>query len=365
MTNLFDNKKKREKLHFLLKNKCLELRPGYSEQYALSRDERDIENDFFSFTAFESEYLIDRKIADALRLIFDFFVDWRIYDRHPSFIHELKKLKKSLPNGKENELKFYKEELQKQFQKLREIDNQVDNKKWLNYLLFTDGVDLIYEFEFSYLPSFLQTSDVDKLPQFDLKGFHDILIKNFIKLFPVYRPSLFLRDSAKVNNFLIDSFYESYPGFEVIEMYFKTEKLERIYESEIIAKNIQHLNNLIEDLENQNEKICSEKTMPKKVTYKSFSHPVTAWFCFLVNDSGINEKAHTDTVESYCKQVCEQFNLPYADRVRTGFNTSKSTKNSEKIKKFILPLIDEEYRKKIIDCIEKNLKPKQNQTLYG
>lgn len=218
-------KSPREKLHILLDEEVIKPREFFSEQYALARDPRDIHNDFFTFSFDEIEYLLDPEISEAFELIFKFFVDWRVCFEHKRFIQELSEKHKLLPNSNKFEMDFYKSEWEKQFSKSIQLKASIDEKKWLSYLL-ENAIDLIFDFKDFLFP---------------------LEIKAFIRRFQYLRPAFNTNDSVEVSSKNIDNFYDDFEGFYLIERYFKTVNLQQVYENEIINKNIEYLNSLIEN----------------------------------------------------------------------------------------------------------------------
>jgi hypothetical protein len=87
--------------------------------------------------------------------------------------------------------------------------------------------------------------------------------------------------------------------------------------------------------------------------------PVIALFCNLVNESKLIEKGETESVENYCKRICESYKFFFTDRIRQGFFNSNNKENIKKIKEIILPKIDEAGSKKINEYLNRNEPPKQ------
>lgn len=87
-------------------------------------------------------------------------------------------------------------------------------------------------------------------------------------------------------------------------------------------------------------------------SFSKLPSPVISLFCYIVNECKIMEKDEIESIESYCIRVCEKFELIYKDRVRQGYYTSENKSNIDKIKKLILPNIEEDYQKKISTWID-------------
>ncbi len=83
--------------------------------------------------------------------------------------------------------------------------------------------------------------------------------------------------------------------------------------------------------------------------------PTIALFCRLVNDSKIKEKKGAESVESYCKRICQDHNLPYSDRVRQNFNDNSTNRHKKKLVDVLFPLID----KTVITRINEYLNTKE------
>ena len=82
---------------------------------------------------------------------------------------------------------------------------------------------------------------------------------------------------------------------------------------------------------------------PKQLKEK-IPAPIIALFCWLISETKIEEN-NFGSIESFCQKVCHRFNLPYTDRVRQNFNGSDNRQNREKVKKQILPIIDNDTSK--------------------
>ncbi len=93
------------------------------------------------------------------------------------------------------------------------------------------------------------------------------------------------------------------------------------------------------------------------------SAPVVASFCSLVNSSKFIQRTENETVEIYCKRICEEFGFTYKEKVRQNYKGHITKKNKQKIIELILPNINIEASKRIKEYLFNNDQP--NQTLYG
>ncbi len=105
--------------------------------------------------------------------------------------------------------------------------------------------------------------------------------------------------------------------------------------------------------------IKSQQTENKKES-KKIKAPVLALFCNLINAIGIEQKDEIESVEKYCKRVCERYDLVYTDRVRQNFNENETKVNLKLLTENVLPLLDFETQSKIQDHLKTKQLPKQN-----
>jgi hypothetical protein len=101
----------------------------------------------------------------------------------------------------------------------------------------------------------------------------------------------------------------------------------------------------------------------KKEDKKPLKSPVIALFTYLAYEAGLIQREETETVEAYCKAVCQKYNLPYTDKVRQNFYVSENKANLSKVRELILPAIDENSRKAIIEYLDNKADTKRK--LYG
>lgn len=105
--------------------------------------------------------------------------------------------------------------------------------------------------------------------------------------------------------------------------------------------------------------IQSQQTENKKESEK-IKAPVLALFCKLINAIGIEQKDEIESVEKYCKRVCERYDLVYTDRVRQNFNGNETKVNLKLLTQNVLPLLDAETKSKIQKHLDTKQPPKQN-----
>jgi hypothetical protein len=88
---------------------------------------------------------------------------------------------------------------------------------------------------------------------------------------------------------------------------------------------------------------------------ESAKAPTIAQFCRIVNAIDIIAKPSDMIIETYCRMVCNTFNLPYTDNVRKNFSQRDSDKLKKKVSDQILPhLVKDEKRNKIESYIYGN-----------
>lgn len=286
MSYLSENKTQKEKLHFLLDCKLVEHRNFFSEQYVLSRDERDIENDLYSFTFCETDYLINRETAKGFKLLFDFFVNWRVWCEHKKFVEELKEKFSLLPVSTEIQKEFYSNGIRKQLEKYSLLNQEVKKSKWLNYLM-ENAIELIYDFE-----EFLSVPGLN------------IFIHNFEKV----KPSFDMTHTNHVTEKEIDLFYDTFETFYLIERYFKTDNLQLIYECEIISRNIEYLKERVQDIESPKPK---ENNKKKKQLNNKFSYKAIA-IAFRLSGIDLN----IENAERHLKKYSDQENPDVIQMIR-------------------------------------------------
>lgn len=72
---------------------------------------------------------------------------------------------------------------------------------------------------------------------------------------------------------------------------------------------------------------------------KEPSAPVKAAFCKMVEGANIIGKTPFDTIEQFCKQVCQKYALRYTDNVRQAYGDKPTKKHNESVIKLIFPTI--------------------------
>lgn len=114
----------------------------------------------------------------------------------------------------------------------------------------------------------------------------------------------------------------------------------------------------LNDLTTALTKVIPAKSIEERKK-SSVQSPAVALFCQLVNESEVIVRGPDETILSYCKRVCNQYKLPFKDKVRQWFSKSSSRKNIQKVKAFILPNIDEISRVKLLEYLENKQQVKQ------
>lgn len=88
-----------------------------------------------------------------------------------------------------------------------------------------------------------------------------------------------------------------------------------------------------------------ESTQANQKQKPSVNAPTIACFCNLVNESQLMDRGVTESIESYCKRVCAQYNLLYTDNVRKNYLGAATGRNKQKVESRILntiPVVDKE-----------------------
>jgi hypothetical protein len=100
------------------------------------------------------------------------------------------------------------------------------------------------------------------------------------------------------------------------------------------------------------EVLNNEKTVPHvKVTVSDIKAPTIRLFCSIIHQSGIIIKGDEESVESYCKSVCEKYEFQYTQNIRKHFTVSMDIKSHDKhlvaIQASIIPKLPTEEKNKI------------------
>jgi hypothetical protein len=113
------------------------------------------------------------------------------------------------------------------------------------------------------------------------------------------------------------------------------------------------------------DSISSSKTPQQaEAKPKKLEAPTISLFCTLMNDSGTIRRYESESVENYCKRICDEFKLKYTDRVRQNFDITADTKdNRTKLKSRLLPIIETETKVKLLQYLDTKHPTEQN--LYG
>jgi hypothetical protein len=96
---------------------------------------------------------------------------------------------------------------------------------------------------------------------------------------------------------------------------------------------------------------------------KTIKAPVLGLFCWMLDDAGIIKKDEAENIEKYCERICSEFNLTYKIRISKAFYNSDNKRNRVKVKEQILPLINEDVKKRFYSYLDNQ--QKVNQKLYG
>lgn len=100
---------------------------------------------------------------------------------------------------------------------------------------------------------------------------------------------------------------------------------------------------------------------PQQTKTDKLKAPVLGLFCSLINKIGIDKKDETESATVYCKRICDKFKLPYTDRVRQNYNVNETKKLMQELTKKVLPLIDDNETKILIQKhLDSKQPPKQN-----
>ena len=67
--------------------------------------------------------------------------------------------------------------------------------------------------------------------------------------------------------------------------------------------------------------------------------PVIRLFCAIIHQSGIIKRGSEESAESYCKTVCDTFNLIYTENIRKYFHHEAEIKEKDKQLKKVIELI--------------------------
>lgn len=85
------------------------------------------------------------------------------------------------------------------------------------------------------------------------------------------------------------------------------------------------------------ENHASRKIEKKNTVVKA---PVKALFCSLLDKAGVFTKEDSESVQSFCKRVCEEYKMDFTPRVNKAFYNSDNNSNRLKVRTLILPTIN-------------------------
>jgi len=105
------------------------------------------------------------------------------------------------------------------------------------------------------------------------------------------------------------------------------------------------------------ENLNKKPIEPKKVDLPKA--PVVALFCNLLNDANVFRKEESESVQSYCKKVCNEFNIPFTVRIGKAYYKCHNKRNTQKVKELILPIITKETAVKIVEYLDNKQPEKQ------
>jgi hypothetical protein len=102
------------------------------------------------------------------------------------------------------------------------------------------------------------------------------------------------------------------------------------------------------------QKIAELEKQPLKTTNKSEPEFVTTGIFFkLLNHAKIQTPKTGETIEDFCKRLANEFGFKYSDAVRQSYGIIKPTsKQINKVKKQIFPLIDQSVSKAIDEYLQ-------------
>jgi hypothetical protein len=84
--------------------------------------------------------------------------------------------------------------------------------------------------------------------------------------------------------------------------------------------------------------------------------PVIGFFCWLIYKTEIMKKGAFESVDDYCKRVCEKYRLRYRAKLRQYFHGEQSGKRKDRLETELLPEIDEDTRNQLIKYLTKENK---------
>ena len=135
--------------------------------------------------------------------------------------------------------------------------------------------------------------------------------------------------------------------FLSIEMdaFFTSDKMNQVYQLYASEEKILHLQEQLNLLDLQQREEVTQNVLPKRDKTTHLSRTDEAYFCRLVFESEAIVKYEPNKKE-YCKRVCKEFNIIYADRIGNIFCEIQGSrwpqKSIEKIKTVLLPNIGED-----------------------
>lgn len=120
------------------------------------------------------------------------------------------------------------------------------------------------------------------------------------------------------------------------------------------------LKQLLNDVETDQFDKKYGKPQKSDTNANNLEAPVKGVFCYLINKLGIDAREEAESINVYCKRICNKFKLPYTDRVRQNFNAKVTGKLKKQLIEGLLPLIDPETQSLINKHLDSELPPKRN-----
>ena len=89
---------------------------------------------------------------------------------------------------------------------------------------------------------------------------------------------------------------------------------------------------------------------------KNLSAPAIGVFAYLLNENKIFLRGESESIDKYCKRVCDKFKLPFTGRIRQHYTGRPTTKHCNEISKEILPRLNNELQDQIAPLISIKIK---------
>lgn len=216
--------------------------------------------------------------------------------------------------------------IKKAWERLVKLDAQryFENIKFTNKKLFKNISQLYYKQELIELNNFIKSTEFENIEKaFAQPNFNDPK-QEYLRLINGYYQNHKINDMS----ILAPKIYGKFVLYK--------EWLESKIDANLFIKN---------DLLS-----LTDNTYVKE---KKISAPTIGLFCSLINNLNHLKRDESEDVVTYCKKICEIYELKYTDRVRQNFYSSDTNKNRVNIRKLILPKIDFETSILISEYFEK------------